>query len=405
MTRYGQIVVGPPGAGKTTYCNGMQQYLNAIGRKCLVVNLDPANEYPNTTDGNRNNTNINNDNETNDDDDNGLPYDTVVDVATEIISASAVMEELDLGPNGALLYCMQYLDHHFDQVIELINQKLREDDDDNGHQTYILFDVPGQVEVFTHTNYLSNMVRKLTNPDTEDYRLCSVQLIDAHHCSDSYKFIGSVLLVMTTMLRLELPAVNVLSKVDLLSRYGQDMAFNLEFFTQVHDLRELLDYLDDPAPGTNTNNSSDDGNHIRSGGVYADHHCSSSWADDDEYQRARQKVRNGKFYRKHRKLHSELCDIIEDFSLVSFLPLNIQDAESVGRVVARIDKANGYVFGLNELKNQEKQSKYVSHLFQCAAQADDGEWMFEQALSVQERYMDEALLGTTSAENSKQASP
>uniref|UniRef100_A0A7S2PRX1 GPN-loop GTPase 2 n=1 Tax=Leptocylindrus danicus TaxID=163516 RepID=A0A7S2PRX1_9STRA len=167
-------------------------------------------------------------------------------------------------------------------------------------------------------------------------------------------------------------------------------------------MRELLDYLDDPAPGTNTNTNSSS----EDGGVYSGHHCSSSWADDDEYQRARQKVRNGKFHRKHRKLHSELCDIIEDFSLVSFLPLNIQDAESVGRVVARIDKANGYVFGLNELKNQEKQSNNnVSHLFQCAAQADDGEWMFEQALSVQERYMDEALLGTTSAENSKQVSP
>ena len=392
-------MVGPPGAGKTTYCNGMQQYLNAIGRKCLVVNLDPANEYPNTNNNGANNNNEKND-DNNTDNDYGLPYDTVVDVATEIISASAVMEELDLGPNGALLYCMEYLDHHFDEVIQLINQKLSADGGDDDY-TYILFDVPGQVEVFTHTNYLSNMIQKLTNPETEDYRLCSVQLIDAHHCSDSYKFIGSVLLVMTTMLRLELPAVNVLSKVDLLSQYGQDMAFNLEFFTQVHDLRELLDYLDDPAPGTN---SSDDSN--RGDGVYSDHQCSSSWVDDEEYQRARQKVRNGKFHRKHRKMHSELCDIIEDFSLVSFLPLNIQDAESVGRVVARIDKANGYVFGLNEIKNQEKQSKHVSHLFQCAAQADDGEWMFEQALSVQERYMDKALIGSVSsnAEKSKKAS-
>ena len=25
---YGQVVVGPPGSGKTTFCNGMQQYLN-----------------------------------------------------------------------------------------------------------------------------------------------------------------------------------------------------------------------------------------------------------------------------------------------------------------------------------------------------------------------------------------
>ena len=43
MVRFGQIVVGPPGSGKTTYCLGMCQYLKAIGRDAAVINLDPAN--------------------------------------------------------------------------------------------------------------------------------------------------------------------------------------------------------------------------------------------------------------------------------------------------------------------------------------------------------------------------
>ena len=30
---FGQLVIGPPGSGKTTYCNGMQQYLLSLGRK------------------------------------------------------------------------------------------------------------------------------------------------------------------------------------------------------------------------------------------------------------------------------------------------------------------------------------------------------------------------------------
>ena len=29
---FGQVVVGPPGSGKTTYCNGMSQFLSLIGR-------------------------------------------------------------------------------------------------------------------------------------------------------------------------------------------------------------------------------------------------------------------------------------------------------------------------------------------------------------------------------------
>ena len=31
-TAFAQLVVGPPGAGKTTFCHGMQQFLTALGR-------------------------------------------------------------------------------------------------------------------------------------------------------------------------------------------------------------------------------------------------------------------------------------------------------------------------------------------------------------------------------------
>ena len=70
---FGQLVIGPPGAGKTTYCNGMQQYLGLLGRKTAVVNLDPANDV--------------------------LPYECAVDVR-ELVSLEEVQEETGLGPNG-----------------------------------------------------------------------------------------------------------------------------------------------------------------------------------------------------------------------------------------------------------------------------------------------------------------
>ena len=44
MVLFGQIVVGPPGCGKTTYFMGMQMFVEAVGRNCKVVNLDFAND-------------------------------------------------------------------------------------------------------------------------------------------------------------------------------------------------------------------------------------------------------------------------------------------------------------------------------------------------------------------------
>ena len=44
MVLFGQIVIGPPGCGKTTYCMGMQMFAEAVGRTCKVVNMDFAND-------------------------------------------------------------------------------------------------------------------------------------------------------------------------------------------------------------------------------------------------------------------------------------------------------------------------------------------------------------------------
>lgn len=39
MSMYGQLVIGPPGSGKTTYCNTMSKFLESIGRKVAVINI------------------------------------------------------------------------------------------------------------------------------------------------------------------------------------------------------------------------------------------------------------------------------------------------------------------------------------------------------------------------------
>lgn len=44
MPFFGQIIIGPPGSGKTTYCFYMKEYYEHFGRQICLINLDPAND-------------------------------------------------------------------------------------------------------------------------------------------------------------------------------------------------------------------------------------------------------------------------------------------------------------------------------------------------------------------------
>lgn len=64
-----------------------------------------------------------------------LCYDATVNIA-ELITVEDVMDYVNLGPNGSLMYCMEYLEKRLDWLLE----KLRTLSD-----YYLIFDCPGQV--------------------------------------------------------------------------------------------------------------------------------------------------------------------------------------------------------------------------------------------------------------------
>jgi len=368
---FGQIVVGPPGCGKTTYCNGMQQYLRLIGREAFVINFDPANEGISRTQ-HRENDSPDHDGASQSQPTNTiLPYDTILDVSEDVVNLSSVMAQLQLGPNGALLYCMEYIEHHLTDIIHILVERLKLEK--YKQCSYLLFDFPGQVELFTHSASVRNIAARVSKE--LDIKLCAVQLIDAYYCTDASKFIAASLLTTTTTIRLELPIVNILSKIDLLNQYGK-MPYNLEYFMECQELDRLVDYID----GQNLDEEGveDEDKRIPTNGSY------TSYLDDEEYQLARSKKYHSNFFRRYQKLHQLLCEVIDDYSLINFVPLNISDAVSVGRVLSKIDRANGYIF--KSIERDPWNNTSVQNMFNCAIQMDP-ENRFEQVADIHERYL------------------
>ena len=108
---------------------------------------------------------------------------------------------------------------------------------------YILIDCPGQVELYTHNDSVRNILNIL---EQHGARLCAVNLIDSHYCADPSKYVAVCLTSLNTMMRIELPHINILSKVDLIEKYGK-LEFGIDFYTEVLDLDYLVERMpDDP---------------------------------------------------------------------------------------------------------------------------------------------------------------
>ncbi|KAI5964363.1 uncharacterized protein KGF55_002305 [Candida pseudojiufengensis] len=262
---YGQVVIGPPGSGKSTYCFGMYQFLSAIGRKSSIINLDPANDR--------------------------LPYPCELDIR-DYIDLETIMEEYQLGPNGGLMYALEQLSEEgLETFMDRINKLLQD-------KNYLIFDCPGQIELFTHHNSLYQIFHKLTK--VLKVRLCVVSLVDSIYLTSPSQYISILLLTLRSMLQLELPQVNVISKIDMLKGYGA-LPFKLNYYTEVQDLEYLTPHL--------------------------------------------LKESNSILGKKYVKLTETIAELVEQYHLVAFEVLFVEDKKSMINLLSIIDKANGYSFG------------------------------------------------------------
>ncbi|KAI1344636.1 GPN-loop GTPase [Xylariaceae sp. FL0016] len=281
MSKFGAMVMGPAGAGKSTFCASLITHLNLNRRSCFYVNLDPAAEtFEHTPD---------------------------LDIK-DLISLEDVMEEMALGPNGGLIYCFEFLLENLDFLTEALEPLTEE--------YLIIFDMPGQIELYTHVPILPALVRFLTRSGSLDIRLCAAYLMEATFVVDRAKFFAGTLSALSAMIMLEVPHLNILSKMDLV----KDQVRRKDLKRFITPDGGLLD--DDPIERERL---------AIEGGS----------AEDDETANLQDKdtVMRGAGFRK---LNRAVAGLIENFSMVSYHKLDAQDEDSVAAILSHIDDCIQY---------------------------------------------------------------
>lgn len=264
MGRIVVFVMGPAGSGKSSFSEALEKHLQESRRSALLVNLDPAAEE--------------------------LLYEPAIDVRN-LISINETTK-FKLGPNGGLVFCMEYLANHIHWLKDWMDSVGPSDDE------YFIVDCPGQIELYTHVSALRDIIRSLR---MAGYLTCGMFLVDTTMAvGDPSQFLSAVLLATSSMVSLEMPWLNVLSKVDLVPK----------------DSSEL------------------------------DHYCNV------DFGWLRQRVcvapayspehQAGPLTQRMNKLNLAVCSLMEDFSMVRFCPLASSDPESLDLVLHNLDMITQY---------------------------------------------------------------
>lgn len=151
---------------------------------------------------------------------------------------------------------------------------------------------------------------------------------------------------------MDLPHLNVLTKIDNLQNYP-DLPFNLDFYTEVQDLNYLLPHL----------------NKEQTSGIPGPRGGST----EDSKKKEDEDAPTSKFS----ALNKAIVELVEDFALVGFETLAVEDKQSMMILLRAIDRAGGYVFGTEKGANDT--------VWQLAMRQDA---VTMDARDVQERWLD-----------------
>jgi GTPase SAR1 family protein len=171
------FITGTAGSGKSTLVLSLEERLRAFEMDVATINLDPGVLW--------------------------LPYAPDVDIR-DYINYERMIEDYKLGPNGALVACVDAAVNHVNEMKEEL-QKLGPD--------YVLVDTPGQMELFAYRDSGMFMASALS-----DNNFSVLFLADSLFLNRVSDYVAILLLSYSINARFKAPQINCISKVDLLPK-------------------------------------------------------------------------------------------------------------------------------------------------------------------------------------------
>jgi GTPase SAR1 family protein len=204
------FVSGTAGSGKSLLSSKLQNYYSKNGAFAAILNLDPGVE--------------------------NMPYTCDVDVRDHVDYVS-IMQEYELGPNGAMVMANDLIASKIGDIEEEVNQV---------NPDYLIVDTPGQIELFAYRSSGRFIIDNISSDQKT-----SVFLFDGSLITSPVNFVSIALLATSIRLRLNLPTINVLTKTDLIGDKLKDI---MEWSANLKTLEDAISKETDGETYTLTTN-------------------------------------------------------------------------------------------------------------------------------------------------------
>jgi GTPase SAR1 family protein len=190
------FVSGTAGSGKSLLSSKLYDYYTKNGAFTSILNLDPGVE--------------------------NLPYSCEIDVR-DFVDIVSIMQQYDLGPNGALVMAADLIASKIDDIRNEVNRV---------NPDYLIVDTPGQIELFAYRSSGRFIIENITSEEKTN-----IFLFDGALITSPVNFVSIALLATSIRLRLNLPTVNVLTKMDLI---GANLKNILHWSTSLSTLENAI---------------------------------------------------------------------------------------------------------------------------------------------------------------------